>query len=64
MNLHFETHLHRGEPIPRLEYTAEELRVWSTVLTELEKLYPAHACAEFLRCYPLFKFRADEVRRK
>ena len=54
-------HICRGEPIPRLEYTAEELRVWATVLTELERLYPAHACAEYLRCYPLFRFRPDEV---
>ena len=35
--------------------------MWSTVLAELEKLYPTHACAEFLRCYPLFGFRPDEV---
>ena len=35
--------------------------MWSTVLTELERLYPSHACAEYLRCYPLFSFKADEV---
>lgn len=35
--------------------------MWSTVLIELEKLYPTHACTEFLRCYPLFNFRPDEV---
>ena len=35
--------------------------MWSTVLTELERLYPAHACAEYLRCYPLFSFRPDQV---
>ena len=51
-----------GDPIPRLEYTAEELHVWATVLRELKDLYPQHACAEFLRCLPLFKFNEHEVR--
>ena len=64
------THLHkmllgtrRGEPIPRLEYNADERRVWSTVLQEVVQLYPEHACAEYLRCFPLFNFRPEEVRR-
>ena len=51
-----------GEPVPRLEYTAEELHVWATVLRELKDLYPQHACAEFLRCLPLFRFNEHEVR--
>ena len=51
-----------GEPVPRLEYTAEELHVWATVLRELEDLYPQHACADFLRCLPLFNFNQHEVR--
>ena len=51
-----------GQPIPRLEYTAEELHVWATVLRELKDLYPQHACAEFLRCLPLFNFNEQEVK--
>lgn len=51
-----------GQPIPRLEYTAEELHVWATVLRELKDLYSQHACAEFLRCFPLFNFNEHEVR--
>ena len=50
-----------GQPIPRLDYTAEELHVWATVLRELKDLYPQHACAEFLRCLPLFDFNEHEV---
>lgn len=52
-----------GEPIPRLEYTGEELHVWATVLRELQQLYPQHACGEFLRCFPLFNFSEHEVRK-
>ena len=50
-----------GQPIPQLDYTAEELHVWATVLQELKVLYPQHACAEFLRCLPLFNFNGHEV---
>ena len=35
--------------------------MWATVLHELQKLYPQHACAEFLRCFPLFHFNEHEV---
>lgn len=31
------------------------------MLRALRELYPAHACAEFLRCLPLFDFREDEI---
>ena len=44
-----------------MEYTPTETAVWGQVLRELRGLYPAHACAEFLRCFPLFNFREGEV---
>lgn len=50
-----------GEPIPRIEYTPAEEAVWSAVLTQLADLLPAHACAEYLRCLPLFDFSPDRV---
>ncbi|CAL8468777.1 g8318 [Coccomyxa elongata] len=50
-----------GDPIPRLEYTPDELQVWGTVLHELRNLYDDGACAEFLRCLPLFDFSEDVV---
>ncbi|KAK9915267.1 hypothetical protein WJX75_006868 [Coccomyxa subellipsoidea] len=50
-----------GDPIPRLEYTSEEVHVWNTVLRELRGLYPDGACAEFQRCFPLFDFKEDVV---
>jgi phenylalanine-4-hydroxylase len=50
-----------GQPIPRIDYTAEETAVWATALRELNRLFPSAACAEFLRAYRLFDFREDSV---
>lgn len=50
-----------GQPIPTVEYTPEEANVWSTVMRELEPLYEKHACAGYLRTYPLFRFSPDAV---
>lgn len=51
----------RGDAIPHLEYMPEEVKVWGTVLKELQQLYPTHACNEFLETFPLFDFREDVV---
>ncbi|XP_071941627.1 tryptophan 5-hydroxylase 1-like [Antedon mediterranea] len=37
-----------GQTIPRIEYTKEEIETWGRVFSELESLYPTHACQEFL----------------
>jgi phenylalanine-4-hydroxylase len=50
-----------GQPIPRIDYSPEEVDVWRTVMTELQQLFPQHACKEFLRCWPMFGFSPDEV---
>lgn len=50
-----------GQPIPRIEYTPEEVGVWGTALDRLEELFPSHACAEFLASYPALGFRKDAV---
>lgn len=46
-----------GQPIPRIEYTAEEAQVWGTALSKLKALFPTHACTEFNHSFPKFDFR-------
>lgn len=50
-----------GEPIPNVDYTADEVEAWGTALRELQALYPSNACKEFLRNWELFDFQEDIV---
>ncbi|XP_072128424.1 tryptophan 5-hydroxylase 1 isoform X1 [Mobula birostris] len=54
-----------GDPIPRIEFTEEEVRTWGTVFRELTKLYPTHACREYLKNLPLLikycGYREDNI---
>jgi tyrosine 3-monooxygenase len=38
---------YRGEPIPRVKYTPNEVNTWKTVYTSLRKLYERYASSEF-----------------
>ncbi|KIZ03637.1 phenylalanine-4-hydroxylase [Monoraphidium neglectum] len=42
-----------GDPIPRIDYTPDEVRAWGTALRELKLLFPTAACREFLHTFPM-----------
>ncbi|XP_028441149.1 tryptophan 5-hydroxylase 2 [Perca flavescens] len=54
-----------GQPIPHIEYTAEEVQTWGVVFRELTQLYPTHACREYLKNLPLLSkhcgYRDDNI---
>lgn len=54
-----------GDPIPHIEFTEEEVKTWGVVYRELNKLYPTHACREYLKNLPLLskycEFREDNI---
>ncbi|KAF3829940.1 hypothetical protein GH733_001365, partial [Mirounga leonina] len=54
-----------GDPIPKVEFTEEEIKTWGTVFQELNKLYPTHACREYLKNLPLLSkycgYREDNI---
>merc|ERR1711936_105809 len=44
-----------GQEIPRVEYTPEEIKTWSTIYNKLKNLFPTHACSEFNHILPLLE---------
>ncbi|KAM7406584.1 hypothetical protein PAMP_000955 [Pampus punctatissimus] len=54
-----------GDAIPHIDFTAEEVRTWGVVFRELNKLYPSHACKEYLKNLPLLSkycnYREDNI---
>nr|XP_054774386.1 tryptophan 5-hydroxylase 1-like isoform X1 [Lytechinus pictus] len=54
-----------GELIPRVEYTDEETKTWGVVFSELNRLYPTHACEEYMNNFNILKrdgvYREDKI---
>jgi len=54
-----------GQPIPRVDYTPEEIATWGVVFKNLTKLYPKYACREHNHVFPLLiencGYREDNI---
>ncbi|ELR14932.1 phenylalanine hydroxylase [Acanthamoeba castellanii str. Neff] len=44
-----------GQPLPRVEYTPQEIETWGIVYNKLRSLYPTHACREQNHIFPLLE---------
>jgi phenylalanine-4-hydroxylase len=42
-----------GNPIPRIDYTKNEIKTWKAVYERLVTMYPTHACKEHQYVFPL-----------
>nr|XP_021140275.1 tyrosine 3-monooxygenase [Columba livia] len=40
-----------GDPLPHIEYTAQETATWREVYRKLSSLYPTHACIQYLDAF-------------
>ncbi|KAK1168874.1 tyrosine hydroxylase 2 [Acipenser oxyrinchus oxyrinchus] len=54
-----------GEPLPRVEYTPEEIAIWREVYHTLSNIYPTHACKQYLDAFQLLEkhsgYREDNI---
>jgi len=54
-----------GQPLPRMEYTADEVKTWGTVYNHMLSLYPKYACKEFNESFKIIAkdcgYREDNI---
>lgn len=44
-----------GQPIPRIEYTEQEINTWRSIYQKIAPLYEKYACKEFNHIFPLME---------
>ncbi|KAG5322487.1 PH4H protein, partial [Pseudoatta argentina] len=58
-------HYKHGQPIPKVEYTLEEIATWGVIFKNLTKLYSKYACREHNHVFPLLiencGYREDNI---
>ncbi|XP_018370898.1 PREDICTED: protein henna isoform X1 [Trachymyrmex cornetzi] len=58
-------HYKHGQPIPKVEYTPEEIATWGVIFKNLTKLYSKYACREHNHVFPLLiencGYREDNI---
>uniref|UniRef100_A0A8C9N8E3 Tyrosine 3-monooxygenase-like n=1 Tax=Serinus canaria TaxID=9135 RepID=A0A8C9N8E3_SERCA len=54
-----------GDPLPHVEYTAQETATWREVYRKLRSLYPTHACTQYLDAFQQLEkhcgYREDNI---
>ncbi|XP_057878737.1 tyrosine 3-monooxygenase-like [Melospiza georgiana] len=54
-----------GDPLPHIEYTAQETATWREVYRKLRSLYPTHACTQYLDAFQQLEkhcgYREDNI---
>ncbi|KAL9853404.1 tyrosine 3-monooxygenase-like [Geothlypis trichas] len=54
-----------GDPLPLIEYTAQETATWREVYRNLRSLYPTHACTQYLDAFQQLEkhcgYREDNI---
>jgi phenylalanine-4-hydroxylase len=51
-----------GTPIPRVQYTPQEIETWGTVYDQLRDLRETHACAAYRKIFPLLEANCGYAR--
>lgn len=51
-NLNFSSSSASGNPIPRMQYTPEEIKTWGVVFRKLHELYVQYAVPEYMENWP------------
>uniref|UniRef100_A0A8C0UL29 Tyrosine 3-monooxygenase-like n=1 Tax=Cyanistes caeruleus TaxID=156563 RepID=A0A8C0UL29_CYACU len=62
---HISSLHYRGDPLPHIEYTAQETATWREVYRKLRSLYPTHACTQYLDAFQQLEkhcgYREDNI---